>query len=94
LLVSRDVLVTRRDKTVYIHFNKGLTGNGFKLKPLNVLPEKAVLLNNGREIECVVDLSPGDHIEQKKYLRLRNLPANDLANGIMVAKLVFKNALL
>jgi alpha-L-fucosidase len=94
LLVSRDVLVTRREKTVYIHFNKGLTGNGFKLKPLNVLPEKAILLNDGRDIDCVVDLSPGDHLEQKKYLRLRKLPVNDLANSIMVAKLEFKNALL
>jgi alpha-L-fucosidase len=94
LINNRDVLVTCRDKTVYIHFNKGLTGNGFKLKPFNVLPEKAILLNNSRSVECVVDLSPSDHIEQKKYLRLRNLPANELSNSIMVVKLVFNNSLL
>jgi alpha-L-fucosidase len=93
LLESRDILVTRRDKTVYIHFNKGLTGNGFKLKPVNILPEKAILLNNNKHVDCVVDLSPSDHIEQKKYLRLRNLPANELANSILVVKLVFKNSL-
>jgi alpha-L-fucosidase len=94
LLTSRDALVTYRDKTVYIHFYKGLIGNGIKLKPLDMLPEKAILLNNNKRIDCVVDLSPGDHIEQKKYLHLRNLPANEMANSILVVKLVFKNSLL
>jgi len=94
LVSNRDVMVTYRGKSVYIHFNKGLTGNGFKLKPLSVLPEKAILLNNNKSVDCVVDLSPSDHIEQKKYLRLRNLPANEMANSVMVVKLEFKNALL
>jgi len=93
-LTSRDVSVTYRDKTVYIHFNKGLIGNGIKLKPLNVLPEKAILLNNNKRVDCVVDLSPSDHLDQKKYLHLRNLPVNDLANSVLVVKLVFKNSLL
>ena len=94
LVASRDLSVTYRDKTVYIHFNKGLIGNGIKLKPLNVLPEKAILLNNNKRVDCVVDLSPSDHIEQKKYLHLRNLPVNELANSILVVKLVFKNPLM
>lgn len=94
LLVSRDVLVTTRDKTIYIHFNKGLTGNGFKLKPINVMPKKATLLNTNKRVDCVVDLSPSDHLEQKKYLRIRNLPANELANSVMVVKLEFNNSLV
>jgi alpha-L-fucosidase len=94
LLSSKDVSVTSRDKTIYIHFNKGLTGNGFKVKPLDVLPVKATLLNNNKRVECVVDLSPSDHIDQKKYLRLRNLPVNEMANSVMVVKLEFRNALL
>lgn len=93
LLTSKDVFVTSRDKTIYIHFNKGLTGNGFKVKPLDVMPVKATLLNNNSRVECVVDLSPGDHIEQKKYLRLRNLPVNEMSNSVLVVKLDFKNAL-
>jgi alpha-L-fucosidase len=93
LLSSRDVFVTSRDRTIYIHFNKGLTGNGFKVKPLDMLPVKATLMNNNKRIECVVDLSPSDHIEQKKYLRLRNLPVNEMANSVMIIKLEFKNAL-
>jgi alpha-L-fucosidase len=94
LISSKDVLVTTREKSVYVHFNKGLTGNGFKLKPINVMPEKAILLNNNSPVECVVDLSPSDHLEQKKYLRLRNLPANEMADTVLVVKLVFKNSLV
>lgn len=44
-------------------------------------------------VDCVVDLSPSDHLEQKKYLRLRNLPANELSDSVLVVKLEFKNTL-
>jgi alpha-L-fucosidase len=94
LLTSRDVLVTSRNKTIYIHFNKGLIGNGFKLKPINVMPEKAILLNDNSRVDCVVNLSPSDHLEQKPYLRLRNLPANEMTNTVLVVKLDFKNLLV
>ena len=94
LVSSRDVLVTTRDKTVYVHFNKGLAGNGFKLKPINVMPEKATLLNTNRPVDCVVDFSPSDQLEPKSYLRLRNLPANEMADQVLVVKLEFKKSLV
>jgi alpha-L-fucosidase len=93
MLSSPEVIVTSRGKTIYVHFNKGLQGNGFKLKPINILPEKAILLNTGNPVECVVDMSPSDHIEQKQYLRLRNLPANEMANTVLIVRLDFKNSL-
>jgi alpha-L-fucosidase len=83
------VLVTKRDQTLYIHLNKATVGNGIKLKPINVIPVKATLLNTGKPIDCVVNLCPSDHISQQPYLRLRNLPANELANTVLVAKLEF-----
>jgi len=87
------VLVTKRDQTVFIHLNKAPAGNGLKLKPINVLPSKATLLNTGKEIDCVVNLSPSDHTTQQPYLRLRNLPANELANTVLIAKLEFDRPL-
>jgi len=39
-----------------------------------------------------VDMSPSDHLEQKPYLRLRNLPANEYANQVLVVKLEFKDS--
>jgi alpha-L-fucosidase len=81
--------VTARDKTVYFHFNKDVAGNGIKLKPIAILPEKATLLNDGRKIVCALTLNPSDHVEQKPYLRIRGLPAGEFADSVMVAKLDF-----
>jgi alpha-L-fucosidase len=87
------VLVTKRDQTIYVHINKAPVGNGLKLKPINVLPQKATLLNNGKAIDCAVNLCPSDHASQQPYLRLRNLPVNEMANTVLVAKLEFDRPL-
>lgn len=91
LLNSKDVMVTRNGNTVYIHFNKGLTGNGFKLKPVDTLPLNATILNTGKKAEFIVDLVPSEHTYQKKYLRLKGLPANEMSDTVMIVKLQFKN---
>jgi alpha-L-fucosidase len=91
LVASNDALVTRNGNTIYIHFHKGLTGKGFKLKPLNILPVKSVLLNDNRHIECSLNLAPSDHLDQKAFLRLKNLPANEMADTVLVVKLEFKD---
>jgi len=51
------------------------------------------LLNTGKPLDCVVNLTPADHQEQKAYLRLMHLPANELANTVLVAKLEFDRPL-
>ncbi len=94
ILTDKDAIVTVKGNILYVHFNKGIPGNGFKMKPINVLPESAVLLNDGRKIDCVVNLCPSDHLDQKPYLRLRNLPSNEMADSVMIVKLEFKNGLL
>lgn len=91
LLAAKDVMVTLRGSSVYIHFNNGLTGNGFKVKPITEMPRSAILLNTGRKVECAVDLVPSEHLTQKKYLRLKKLPVNEMADSVMVVKLEFEN---
>jgi alpha-L-fucosidase len=83
------VLVTKREQTIFIHLNKAPVGNGIKLKPINILPVKATLLNNGKPIECAVNLCPSDHATQQPYLRLRNLPTDEFADTVLIAKLEF-----
>lgn len=92
-LTSTDLLVTKRERTIYIHLNKLPLGSGVKLKPINVMPTKAILLNTGQPIDCVVTLSPSDHATQQPYLRIRNLPVNDALNTVLVAKLEFEKPL-
>lgn len=93
LVDASGVLVTRRDRTLYIHLNKVPVGSGLKLKPINALPSKAVLLNTGKPIDCVVNLSPSDHATQQPFLRLRNLPVDEFANTVLIAKLEFDRPL-
>jgi alpha-L-fucosidase len=87
------IYVTSKERTLFVHLNKMPTGNGVKLKPINVLPLKAILLNTGQPIDCMVNLCPSDHATQQPYLRLRNLPANELANTVLVAMLEFDRPL-
>ena len=60
-----------------------------QLKPLQMLPRKATLLNTGKPVQCSVEVLPVDHSEQKAYLSIRKLPINELANTVMVVKLEF-----
>ena len=89
LTEAAGVLTTNRDKTLYVHLNNLPVGNGVKLKPICVAPQKATLLNNGENVDCVVNLCPSDHATQQPYLRLRNLPVDKMSNSVMVVKLEF-----
>jgi alpha-L-fucosidase len=93
IITTPGVLVTKRAKTLYVHLNKVPVGDGIKLKPVNVLPAKATLLNTGKPIDCAVNFCPSDHATQQPYLRLRNLPTNELINTVLVAKLEFDRPL-
>jgi alpha-L-fucosidase len=68
-------------------------GNGIKLKPITVAPEKATLLNTGKKVDFIVNLCPSDHATQQPYLRLRTLPVEEFANSVMVVKLEFNKPL-
>lgn len=89
LTSNRNVLLTRRDNTLYVHLHKDPMSAAVKLKPINFAPRQATLLNTGRPVEFAVDLVPSEHVEHKPYLRLRKLPVNELANTVLVVKLEF-----
>ncbi len=93
LIDSPGVFVTKRDKIMYVHLNKLPVGNGIKLNPITVAPEKATLLNTGKKVDFVVNLCPSDHATQQPYLRLRNLPVNEMANTVLVVKLEFDRSI-
>lgn len=89
LTSNRNVLLTRRDNTLYVHLHKDPTSAAVKLKPIAMSPRKATLLNDGRPVEFVVEMPPSEHVAHIPCLRLRNLPVNELANSVMVVKLEF-----
>jgi alpha-L-fucosidase len=93
LTTNRLVMLTRRDRTLYVHLTQDPPGDGVKLKPINVLPKRATLLNTGKRVDFVVNLTPADHKEQRAYLRLMHLPTNEMVNTVLVVKLEFDRPL-
>ena len=89
LTKNRDVLLTRKGNTLYVHLYKDAIADSVKLPPFDVLPRKATLLNTGKPLVCSTDLVPQDHVSQKSFLRMRGLPVNELANTVLVVKLEF-----
>ena len=89
LTSNRNVMLTRKDKTLYVHLNKELTGNAIRLRPFNIAPVKATMLNDNQPVEVDVRFSPSDHSVQKAYLNLVGLPVNELCHTVPVIKLEF-----
>jgi alpha-L-fucosidase len=90
---NKEVLLTRKDNVIYVHLVNDPRTSGVKLDPIQVMPKSATLLNTGEPVKFKVDLVPSNHVEHKPYLRLQSLPANELANTVMVVKLEFEQAL-
>jgi len=88
-MVERDdILLTRKGNDLYVHFYQDPTSSGVVLKPLDILPERAVLLNTNTELEVRVDVTPWQW-RQKPLLRIRGLPVDELTDTVMVVKLEF-----
>jgi alpha-L-fucosidase len=86
------ILLTRRGSTLYVIAHKPPVTNAVRLKPIAAEPLSATLLNDGREVEWLVNRVPGygPGVDSKPFLRLRELPVNELAGQLLVIKLEFK----
>ncbi len=91
LTTNKNLMLTKREHTLYVHLNKDPEGNVVKLKPFTVAPRSAILLNNNQKVEFELELAPSDYQASKGYLRLINLPTNELCNTVLVIKLEFDN---
>jgi len=84
------VMVTRRgEKTLYLHYPKGLTATGVSVRPLAALPKRAVLLNTGETVKAELAVLPREWEKGGMALHLYDLPADRLANESAVIRLEF-----
>ena len=91
-ILRDEFLVTRKGNTLYIHLYRDPQSTAIVLKPLDIMPKKAILLNNQQELEARVDVTPW-HWREKPYLRIRNLPVNELSDTVMIVKLEFDESI-
>lgn len=76
LAAKNNVLLTKRDKTLYVHLKKPFTSDALVLPPIDVVPQKAVLLNTGSELACSTDLLPVHWRKEQRFLWIKGLPRN------------------
>jgi alpha-L-fucosidase len=76
LTENRNVLLTARDRALYVHLYKNPPGDAVKLNPIKITPTSAHLLNTGGKVDFCVNLAPSDHGKAAAYLRLERLPVN------------------
>lgn len=92
-LIKQDgVLMTKQDNIYYAIAYKQLVSNSLNLRPIDTLPSKVTLLNNGQNIDSVLDIVPND--VTRPYVRLRNIPVDEMAGDVLVFKIEFEKPLV
>ncbi|OGV55979.1 MAG: glycoside hydrolase [Lentisphaerae bacterium GWF2_44_16] len=86
---NKDILITEKEKSLYIHLYKGPVSSTVKLNPLKKMPRHAVLLNNGLHLEAKVDSACTLWKNIDDTLRIRKIPVNRIQNEPMVIRLDF-----
>jgi alpha-L-fucosidase len=90
LSTNREVLLTRRGTTVYVHLNQEPGTTAVILSPIQVLPRTAVLLNTGALVNCDINRLPTLHSQPRTAaLRLHDLPVEQHAGEVLVVRLEF-----
>jgi len=90
LSTNHEVLLTRRDNTVYVHLNQEPATSAVTLPLIEVLPRQAVLLNTGASVACDINRLPTLHNQPRtSALRLYDLPVETLSGEVLVVKLEF-----
>ena len=92
LTSNRDVVLTRRGNTLYVHVCQEPETTSVYLPPLTVLPQRATLLNTGKPVSFdVVDLPRLHNQTPDRCLRVKHLPVNNRPTASWVVKLEFSD---
>lgn len=94
---NMDVLLTEDDNTIYVHLAEPPPMRRVLLRPMIELPKKATLLNTGESVSFSDSPLPTLHMDtngllttgNKSFLRLTNLPVNEMPGQVMVVKMEF-----
>ena len=89
LVKGEKALVTRRGTTVYVHCTDGLAKSGLDLSPIDMLPARATILNDGSPAECELVVMPGRWEAGRRTLHVRNVDAAKYADESLVVRLDF-----
>lgn len=91
-----DVLLTRRANTLYVHLYREPRTTRVLLRPIDILPRRATLLNTGQQVEARVEYIPSQFLERGNrapFLRLRDIPVDEHQDEVLVIRVEFDQLL-
>ncbi|MBN1444915.1 MAG: alpha-L-fucosidase [Candidatus Omnitrophica bacterium] len=83
------VFFTKRGDILYVHLPNLIT-TGVAIKPIDVLPLKAAVLNTGRKPKISLDSMPRFYPDRKEYLHIYDIPVDKLSGEPAIIKLEFE----
>jgi len=89
LTTNKELLVTRRANTLYVHVPPPAKADAVLLPPITETPLHAVLLNTGDELACSTDVLPVYWQNEARVLQVTGLPRDALAGETLVIRLEF-----
>ena len=93
LTTNRNVLLTRRDKSLYVHIPAPARADAIVLPPIAQQPLRATLLNTGQPLPTTTGILPMYWESQTRVLTIRQLPRNLLAGETLIVRLDFASPL-
>lgn len=81
LTTRKNVLLTRRENTLYVHLKHPITADAIVLPPIDVLPHRALLLNTGEALACSTEVLPVHWQKGHRFLWIKGLPRHLLDSG-------------
>ncbi len=88
-----DYNYTYKDNSLYLHLPANFGCTGVVLAPISCQPKKSTLLNTDNIMQCNVEYTPVNYniTSRPAYLRICDIPANELIYENIVVKLEFEN---
>jgi len=88
--------MTCKNNSIYLHLPATPMASGLTMRPVDILPEKAVVLNTGDILETEVVYLPSffkgngaEYMDHTPYLHLRGIPVNTCTDGVIVLRMDF-----
>lgn len=88
------LLLKQNDDSEHVYYliaPQPLNSRGLQLRPIDARPQSVQLLNNGDYMQWARDIVPND--VTRPYLRIREIPVDQLAGDVLVFKMIFDKPL-
>ncbi len=88
---NEDLLCTRKGNNIYIHLYKDPQGTTVEIDPIDKIPQKAVLINDGMILQAKRDTGVKYWKMPMEYLRIRGIPVDKYYDSVMIIRLEYTN---